>query len=76
MSARNEIHNRITSVLEWYVGCDVTPDTLSNIQRDVDAAWRDVRKELPKLNKFRAKVKFDGADVVVWFEPFDPRAPS
>ena len=66
------LRERLSVALEWYRGCDAVPETLRNIQRDIDSIWRETRDSLPaKARKFRLRAKFDGSDIVVFEEPFD-----
>jgi hypothetical protein len=68
----SRLRSRLETALEWYQGCDAVPETLRNVQRDLDSLWRETRPNLPlKLQSYRLRALFDGDAIVALIEPFD-----
>lgn len=74
MDPLGRLRARLQTMLDWYERGDaiVCPETLRNVQRDVDAIWREERERLPKeVRSVRLRASFDGARIVVRAESFD-----
>lgn len=49
---------RITAALEWYTGCDICPETLANVRKDLASL-------LPKGSPILLTAKFEDGYIVV-----------
>ncbi len=58
------INKRIEAVLEWFLGCDASPETLSNINRELSSVLKDT-----KLS-YVLRARFDGDQIVVFPVPW------
>ncbi len=57
---------RIEAVCSWYQGCDVCPETLANVNRELSSVLRDLAPKCPYV----LRARFDGACLVVGVVPW------
>ncbi len=60
------LRERIDGVLDWYVGCDVCPETLANVNRELSGVLRDAGINKPYV----LRARFDGDELVVFPVPW------
>ncbi len=60
------VERKVAAALEWYRGCDVCPETLANVRRDLDSVLIETcsRYGMERL-PFLLRARFEGAELVV-----------
>jgi len=71
MTLQFAIMRRCAGVLDWYHGCTVCPETLSNLNRDLSSVINEAVKDVgAKPLPYVLRAKFDGAEIVVSIVPW------